>query len=96
MTIWGTARFRVKEDELDAALGAIRTFVAHTETEPGTLRYESWHSLDRPTEFLHLMSFVDEEAEHAHASTEAVRAFTHVLYPRCEEAPTFERWRLVD
>ncbi len=96
MTIHGTARFRVEEDELDAALEAIRTFVAHTRTEPGTSRYESWRSLDRPTEFLHLMSFVDAEAERAHASSDAVKTFTDVLYPRCEEGPTFERWECVE
>jgi quinol monooxygenase YgiN len=41
VTIHGTARFTVRSDEIDAALEAIRTFVAHTATEPGTLRYES-------------------------------------------------------
>lgn len=92
MTIRGTASFRVKEGELDTALAAIRTFVEHTRTEPGTLRYESWRSLDRPSAFLHLMEFADERAERAHASSEAVRAFTDVLYPTCEDPPTFERW----
>lgn len=38
------------------------------------------------------MSFADEGAERTHASSEAVRAFTEVLYPRCEEGPTFGRW----
>jgi hypothetical protein len=56
LTIHGTASFAVREDELDAALEAIRTFVAHTRIEPGTLRYESWRSAERPTEFTHLMS----------------------------------------
>lgn len=96
MTIHGTARFTVREGELETCLEAIRTFVAHTRTEPATLRYESWRSLDRPAEFLHLMAFVDEEAEAAHASSDAVKAFTDVLYPRCEREPRFERWELVD
>lgn len=42
------------------------------------------------------MSFVDDGDEHAHASSDAVRACTDVLYPRCEEGPTFERWELVE
>ncbi len=96
MTIRGTARFRVKPDQLNAALEAIRAFVRHTETEPGTLRYESWRSVDEPTAFLHLMSFADEEAERAHASSAAVKTFTAALYPRCEEEPAFERWQLVE
>jgi len=95
MTIRGTARFTVKEDGLDEALEAIRAFLAHTETEPGTQRYESWRSLERPTEFLHLMSFADEDAERAHASSAAVETFTAALYSRCEELPTFERWTRV-
>lgn len=85
----------MKDIEVDAALEAIRTFVAYTRTAPGTLRYESWRSRDRPNAFLHLMSFADEEAEEAHASSDAVKAFTDVLYPRCEEAPIFERWQFV-
>lgn len=96
MTIHGTAGFTVRSDELDTALEAIRAFVAHTRTEPGTLRYESWRSLDRPTEFLHLMSFADEDAQRSHASSDAAKAFTDVLYPRCEQEPIFERWQLVD
>jgi quinol monooxygenase YgiN len=95
VTIRGTARFTVRGDELDAAVEAIRTFVAHTAAEPGTLRYESWRSIDRPTEFLHLMEFVDEDAERTHASSDEVKTFTDVLYPRCEHEPAFERWQPV-
>lgn len=95
MTIRGTASFRVKENEVDSALEAIRTLVEHTRTEPGTLRYESWRSIDRPTEFLHIMEFVGEAAEQAHGSSDAVRAFTDALYPTCEETPAFGRWESV-
>jgi quinol monooxygenase YgiN len=95
MTIRATASFRVKADELETALEAIRTFVGHTRTEPGTLRYESWRSVDRPTEFLHVMEFADETAEWAHGSSDAVRALTDALYPTCEEPPTFGRWDTV-
>jgi quinol monooxygenase YgiN len=95
MAIRGTARFTVREGELEPALEAIRGFVAHTRSEPGTLRYESWRNLDRPNEFVHLMEFADEDAERLHASSDAVRAFTDVLYPRCSEGPTFDRWEAV-
>ena len=92
MTILATASFRVMENELDTALEAIRAFVEHTRTEPGTLRYASWRSVDSSTEFLHIMEFVDEAAERAHGSSDAVRAFTDALYPTCEEPPAFGRW----
>jgi quinol monooxygenase YgiN len=92
MTIHATARFTVKEEELETALEAIGTFVAHTRSEPGTLRYDAFRSADRPSEFLHVMEFADEEAERAHGSSDAVKAFTAVLYPTCVEEPSFDRW----
>ena len=92
MTIHGTARFTVKDGEIDTALGAIGPFVEHTRTEPGTLRYESYRSADRPNEFLHWMTFEDEAAERAHGSSDAVQRFTARLYPACVAEPTFERW----
>ena len=88
MTLERTARFTVRPEELDRALETIGRFIAHTETEPGTLVYASWRSEARPHEFLHLMSFSDAAAEQAHASSDAVRVFTEALYPMCVEPPT--------
>lgn len=48
MTNRKTARFTVRPDGIDPAIEAIETFVAHTRTEPGTIRYESWRSMERP------------------------------------------------
>jgi quinol monooxygenase YgiN len=42
MTVRKTARFVVNREQTDAAVVAIRVFVAHVETEPGTLLYRSW------------------------------------------------------
>lgn len=95
MTIERTASFIVRPEGLDRALETIGRFVAQTEGEPGTLLYVSWRSDARPYEFVHFMSFVDAEAEQAHASSHSVRAFTEALYPLCVEPPTFERWHAV-
>lgn len=92
MTIHATARFIVRDAELETALEAIRTFVAHARSEAGTLRYDSFRSAERPSEFLHVMSFAGDSAERAHGSSDAVKAFTDVLYPTCVEEPTFHRW----
>jgi hypothetical protein len=35
------------------------------------------------------------EAEEAHASSDAARAFTDVLHPLCAEPATFEGWHSV-
>ena len=86
------ARFTVRDDAVDEVHAAIRAFVEHTRTEPGTLRYESISFDATPNRFLHLMEFADEDAERAHASSDAVRRFTEVLYPLCTEGPEFEDW----
>src|SRR5262245_66648804 len=96
MTIRTTAHFTIREDALDEVLPAISTFVAHTANEPGTLRYESWRSDEEPTRFLHVMEFVDADAERAHATSDAVKAFTAVVYPFCTEPPVFTSWTLHD
>lgn len=93
MTIRKTARFAVDPRHIDEALHAIRTFVAHTRGEPGTMLYESWRSGER---FLHLMAFAEVGAETAHATSDAVRSFTGVLYPLCTEEPAFEDWEIVE
>ena len=95
MTLERTARFTVRPEELDRALETIGRFIAHTETEPGTLVYASWRSKARPYEFLHLMSFADAPAEQAHASSDAVRVFIEALYPMCVKPPKFEEWHAV-
>lgn len=93
MTVRKTARFKVASDRVEEALDAIRRFVAHTESEPGTTVYASWQSSENPTDFLHLMEFVDEEAESAHRSSHEVTVFTDALYSICEQPPTFTDWR---
>lgn len=95
MAVRKTARFTVDSERFEEALDVIRAFVAHTETEPGTLLYQSWQSAARPTRFLHIMEFADDDAEKAHATSDAVKAFTGALYPLCTEPPFFEDWGLV-
>jgi hypothetical protein len=48
MTVRKTARFVVNREQTDAAVVAIRVFVAHVETEPGTLLYRSWGGAPPP------------------------------------------------
>ena len=92
MTIRKTARFTVDPDRIKDAEAAISVFVAQTRTEPGTIRYESWQSAQDPSEFLHLMEFVDAAAEQTHRSSEQVTAFTDSLYPLCVDPPHFDDW----
>lgn len=92
--IIGTAAFRIREGELEAALEAIRSFVAAVADEPGTLVYRSLHDQEDPQRFLHMFEFADEAARDVHASSDAVETFTSVLYPLCEEPVVFAAWEV--
>lgn len=90
MRIHNTARFGVKPESLDRAVGAIREFVDHVAaSEPGTLFYVSLQESKDPTRFIHVMAFEDEAAEHVHANSEWVKQFTDVLYPETIDGVEF-------
>ncbi len=82
------ARFRVRAGETEAVERAIAEFVAAVADEPGAVRYESWREADGVS-YVHMMSFVDEAAEEAHAGAEHTRKFLAELTPRCEARPTY-------
>lgn len=88
--IIGTAAFRIREGELEA----IRSFVAAVADEPGTVAYRSLQDREDPLRFLHLFEFADEAARDVHASSDAVEAFTSILYPLCEEPVAFATWEV--
>ena len=57
------ARYEVKPEALPEVLAAIHEFVAYVRAnEPGALRYEVWQEEDRPTRFVHLFMWRDDEA----------------------------------
>ena len=97
MTVYKTAVFRVREDGVGEALGAIRRFVEHVkDSEPGTLQYISVQSTTEPTRFLHFFIFEDETAEQKHATSDHVRKFTDILYPLVNgDAVEFTDYHLV-
>ena len=82
MTIYMTARFEVRKEELELCQRAIREFVDYVRAnEPETLLYTSLHEKDNPTRFLHHFIFRDEIARELHASSDAVNKFTSIPYP---------------
>jgi quinol monooxygenase YgiN len=71
--------------------------VAYVRThEPGALRYEVWQEAKRPTRFVHLFVWKDEEANRIHGESAAVKKFADVLYPNCLAPVEFIKYRQVD
>ncbi|HKV74003.1 MAG TPA: antibiotic biosynthesis monooxygenase family protein [Gemmatimonadales bacterium] len=91
------ARYEVRAEALDACLAAIHEFVAYVrEREPGALRYEVWQEKERPTRFVHLFVWRDEEANRIHGESAAVKKFAGTLYPNCLAPVEFIEYRQVD
>lgn len=91
------ARYEVKPEALDTCLAAIHEFVAYVRAnEPGALRYEVWQEKERPTRFVHLFVWKDEEANRLHGESAAVKTFAGILYPNCVAPVEFTEYRQVD
>lgn len=91
------ARYEVRPETLDVCLAAIHEFVAYVRAhEPGALRYEVWQEAQRPTRFVHLFVWRDEEANRIHGESAAVKKFAGILYPNCVAPVEFIEYKQVD
>ncbi len=91
------ARYEVQPDAIDEVIAAIHEFVAHVrEKEPGALRYEVWQEKNRPTRFVHLFVWRDEEANRVHGESAAVKKFAGILYPKCLAPVEFTEYKQLD
>ena len=94
MSVHMTAEYRVKPETVDECLVAIREFVEYVRREePQTRHYVAWQDERDPVHFLHHFVFEDEAAEQRHRESEAVKAFTSVLYPATVNGVHFTRYR---
>jgi quinol monooxygenase YgiN len=91
------ARYEVRPDALEEVIAAIHEFVASVRAnEPGALRYEVWQESNRPTRFVHLFVWRDEEANRVHGESAAVKRFAGILYPNCLAPVEFIEYRQLD
>ena len=91
------ARYEVRAEALDTCIAAIHEFVAYVRAnEPGALRYEVWQEAERPTRFVHLFVWRDDEANRIHGESAAVKRFAGILYPNCLAPVEFTEYRQVD
>lgn len=77
---------------MPASIGKVKSIVskfisAIQKNEPKTLFYKSFQQTDDPTTFIHIMAFLDIEAENYHKTSIYCREFTDALYPLCEVMP---------
>ena len=97
MTIRKTARFKVRPESLATCEQAVAEFVGYVgRSEPCTLQYTTWQEADDPASFVHFMAFEDAEAERRHASSEAVKRFTGILYPNTVDGVEFTDCTVVE
>lgn len=91
------ARYEVRPEALDTCLSAIHEFVEYVRaSEPGALRYEVWQEAERPTRFVHIFVWRDEEANRIHGESAAVKKFARILYPNCIAPVEFIEYRQID
>jgi quinol monooxygenase YgiN len=89
------ANYRIDPESLKEVERAIEDFVsAIGKGEPETV-YEAYRISD-DVSFVHLMAFPDREAERAHQVAPYTKRFVDLLYPYCEEQPTFLDVTLVE
>jgi quinol monooxygenase YgiN len=94
--IYQTARFQVRPKALDKCKQAIQEFVDYVRAnEPGTLQYLAMQDTHDATRFLHVFIFVDAAARDCHASSDAVKRFTDVLYPNTLALVEFTEYNVV-
>jgi quinol monooxygenase YgiN len=87
--------YRIKEGTLAIVQDAIRDFVAAVhESEPET-EYTSYQvaASDR---FIHILAFVDRDAQQRHQTADYTAQFVEILYPNCSQPPEFTPLDIVE
>lgn len=95
MPIQVTAEYQVRLDALAVCKAAITEFVEAVRREPGTLEYTAWQESANPTRFLHHFVFRDRAARDRHATSEAVKRFTGILYANIVAPVQFTEYEVV-
>ena len=77
-----TVQYKLKKKKLAKAKDALSEYVdAVKKNEPGTMEYKVFQDADDSSSFVHLMSFVDQNAKKAHEKTEHLKKLKKILVP---------------
>jgi quinol monooxygenase YgiN len=82
------ANYRIDPESLEEVERAIEDFVSAIGGEEPETVYEAYRIAD-DVSFVHLMAFPNRDAERAHQVAPYTKRFVDILYPNCEEQPTF-------
>jgi len=75
-------QYKVKKKKLAKAKDALSEYVdAVKKNESGTIEYKVFHDDDDSSSFVHLMSFVDKNAQKTHEKTEHLKKLKKILVP---------------
>ena len=89
------AEYRINEDSLDVVLTAVKKFVAEVHEFERETEYTSFQ-VGNSDRFIHLMAFVDEDAQESHQNANYTSQFVEALYPNCSELPIFTPLKLIE
>ena len=82
------ARYKVKEHWMDQIIPVIEEFVETVARNEPSISYVAFRQ-GAGREFVHFMSFQDQEAEQKHMSAAYTRRFMKRVSPNCEIPPEF-------
>lgn len=75
-------QYKVKKKKLDKVKEMISEYIdAVHKNEPGTVEYKVFQEKNDPASIVHIMSFVDKNAEKIHEKTEHLKNLKKILVP---------------
>lgn len=75
-------KYKVKKKKLDKVKETLSEYAdAVHKNEPGTIEYKVFQEKDDPTSIVHVMSFIDKNAEKIHEKTEHLKKLKKILVP---------------
>ena len=75
-------QYKVKKKKLDKVKNVISEYIESVhKNEPGTINYKVYQEEDNPVSIVHVMSFVDKNAEKIHDKSEHMKKLKKILVP---------------
>ncbi len=75
-------KYKVKKKKLDKVKNVISEYIETVhKNEPGTINYKVYQEEDDPVSIVHVMSFIDKNAEKIHDKSEYMKKLKKILVP---------------